>query len=307
MNTSLRSSSRICAIMALLVTLALSQAASAQTVTVFQSGFEPGEGYAPGALNNQNGWFAYIGEDLNFGRVTGVNPLSGSQSILLDGGDVQLGTFGNYAAIGRFTHIAPALNGNPLRFIEITGLAAIADSTPQANHVSIGDVALYRGDDPEVTDARLANDNGQLLFGYGLPNAVPVQASVAFEFRHVLDYQTGLMTGWMNGQIAYQSLPPFSTLVPDSLYFELASHLDALQFDTRIWFDNIRVTATYAPESVGDMNCDNIVDLADVPHFVQALLGTGFTGCDLNRADMNVDGLIDGRDMSHFSAALIQP
>lgn len=50
----------------------------------------------------------------------------------------------------------------------------------------------------------------------------------------------------------------------------------------------------------GDMNCDLSVDLYDMPHFVEALLSSGFTGCDANRADLNADGLIDGRDVPGF-------
>lgn len=58
----------------------------------------------------------------------------------------------------------------------------------------------------------------------------------------------------------------------------------------------------------GDLNCDLAVDLADVPHFVEALLATGnFTGCDVNRADMSQDGLIDGGDTRQFVAALLAP
>lgn len=57
----------------------------------------------------------------------------------------------------------------------------------------------------------------------------------------------------------------------------------------------------------GDLNCDLRVNLDDLPHFVAALLGTGFTGCDLNRADMNHDALIDGRDIRPFILAMTAP
>ncbi|MGE4198544.1 MAG: hypothetical protein AB7G11_15640 [Phycisphaerales bacterium] len=222
-------------------------AAHGQTVTVFQSGFEPGEGYTLGTIAGQNGWFLYQGEDPNFGRVTSVNPLGGSQSILLRGQDVEIGSFNNYAGLGRSAPIAPSLNGNPLRFIEITGLCAIDDPTPQSSHLSIGGVGLYRGDVDLVTDARATNDDGQLIFGYDLPHSLPVPAGTPFEFRHVMDYQTGRVTGWMNGQIAYQNFPAFSTSVPDSIWLELSSQLDLLPFDTQVWFDDLHVTATYVP------------------------------------------------------------
>ena len=58
----------------------------------------------------------------------------------------------------------------------------------------------------------------------------------------------------------------------------------------------------------GDMNCDNVIDMADVPHFVEALLATGsFSGCDINQADMNADTLINGRDTQPFVTAVLAP
>jgi len=62
-----------------------------------------------------------------------------------------------------------------------------------------------------------------------------------------------------------------------------------------------------SPVWPGDVNCDLRVNLGDVPHFVDALLATGFTGCDINRADMNQDTLIDGRDTKQFVDALVAP
>ncbi len=56
----------------------------------------------------------------------------------------------------------------------------------------------------------------------------------------------------------------------------------------------------------GDMNCDGAVNTADIPLFVQALLGTGsFGGCDINRADMNADARVNGLDTQAFAAALL--
>ncbi|MCC6678113.1 MAG: hypothetical protein IT436_13310 [Phycisphaerales bacterium] len=222
-------------------------AAHGQTVTVFQSGFEPGEGYSTGALAGQNGWFLYQGEDPDFGRVTNANPLSGSQSILLRGQDVEIGSFGNYAGLGRSAPITPSMNGNPLRFIEITGLCAIDDPTPRPGHLSIGGIGLYRGDIDLVTDARATNDDGRLIFGYDQRHSLPVRAGTPFEFRHVMDYQTGLVIGWLNGQLAYQDFPAFSTSVPDSIWLELSSQVDLLPFDTQVWFDDLHITATYVP------------------------------------------------------------
>ncbi len=57
----------------------------------------------------------------------------------------------------------------------------------------------------------------------------------------------------------------------------------------------------------GDMNCDGLVNAADHPLFVQALLVPPLPApCNpLTAADLNADGLLDGRDIPGFVAALL--
>lgn len=56
----------------------------------------------------------------------------------------------------------------------------------------------------------------------------------------------------------------------------------------------------------GDMNCDGAIGSADVPLFVDALLGvSGFGGCDVQRADMNGDLVINGADTAAFVSVLL--
>ncbi len=62
----------------------------------------------------------------------------------------------------------------------------------------------------------------------------------------------------------------------------------------------------------GDMNCDMVVDINDVPLFVQALVApfeymAAFPDCDIWLADMNKDGNIDGLDITDFIAAVLAP
>ena len=59
----------------------------------------------------------------------------------------------------------------------------------------------------------------------------------------------------------------------------------------------------------GDMNCDGVVNLADVDPFVLALVNPAayalaFPGCDVLAGDMNGDGLLNGLDVGLFVAAL---
>jgi len=58
--------------------------------------------------------------------------------------------------------------------------------------------------------------------------------------------------------------------------------------------------------SIGDMNCDCTVNVADIPQFVQALVDpAGFTGCNILNGDMQPDGSVNGRDVQGFVNLLV--
>lgn len=63
---------------------------------------------------------------------------------------------------------------------------------------------------------------------------------------------------------------------------------------------------------LGDLNCDGVINMQDLPLFVLALVDpaaytTGQPNCDVLRADMNSDGLANGRDAQGFITALTGP
>jgi len=230
------------------VTALVTASASADTLTIFSSGFEPSEGYSPGNLAGQLGWASFLGESPDFGKVTAVNPITGSQSIMIDGQDVELGTFGNYAGVYLPVSVPATYNGMPLTSIEITGRAAISDPTLDPDHFSAGNFSLWKDGFTFCTNLGPNSEFGQLTFGWELPNALPVQDGVVFEFRHVADYTTGLASQWMNGTPVYvdfaDSFNP--SVIPNEIYFDMFS-FDFLPFDTKVWYDDIVVTATYVP------------------------------------------------------------
>lgn len=69
------------------------------------------------------------------------------------------------------------------------------------------------------------------------------------------------------------------------------------------------------PPSLGDLNCNGTVDLADIPHFVQALIDPAgyaadhdcapYAACDPMLADMNGDTRTDGGDIRLFINTLV--
>jgi hypothetical protein len=66
---------------------------------------------------------------------------------------------------------------------------------------------------------------------------------------------------------------------------------------------------------LGDLNCDNVVNVADIPHFVQALLspvgydadhdGDPYPACARSLADLNADSSADGLDIHLFVDLLL--
>ncbi len=63
------------------------------------------------------------------------------------------------------------------------------------------------------------------------------------------------------------------------------------------------LTPVFAP---GDLNCDEAIDMNDLPLFVEALTAPGtFSGCDLNLADLSGDALINGQDIRLLTEALL--
>ncbi|MCB9858444.1 MAG: family 16 glycosylhydrolase [Phycisphaerales bacterium] len=63
----------------------------------------------------------------------------------------------------------------------------------------------------------------------------------------------------------------------------------------------------FIASSLGDMNQNGIVEVGDIPHFVDALLGNPPMGPGIaqNNADMNDDGMRNGNDIQLFVDALI--
>ena len=66
-----------------------------------------------------------------------------------------------------------------------------------------------------------------------------------------------------------------------------------------------------APAPPGDLNCDNQLNIEDVPNFALALVDPlafdEATDCDINRADLDANGEIDGRDIARFVESLATP
>ncbi len=64
------------------------------------------------------------------------------------------------------------------------------------------------------------------------------------------------------------------------------------------------------PGALGDMNCDGLVNTADIPAFALALVdatayAAAYQGCNIRRGDTNGDMVVDGRDIQMFIELVI--
>jgi hypothetical protein len=278
---------------AMVMALVSAAATQAQTVTIFQTGFEPTQGYIAGNLAGQNSWSTYLGEDPNFGKVVSTGALSGSQSVLLDGTDVKHGTFGNAAAVVHSAVIAPSVAGVPLRYVETTGLCKIVDPTVIASHDSVW-LVYYWSTAAPFTSVGAGIVNGQYRFGVPLSSSlsIPAQPGVTFQFRHLLDYQTGIARAWMNGQLAFQTSS--NAQFNPELYasaVHLAGSSSHLPCDTRAWYDDLQIKVVYGCET--DINIDFAVDVDDL---IAVILGWGPCGKSCP-ADTDNNGAVDVDDL----------
>jgi 6-phosphogluconolactonase (cycloisomerase 2 family) len=72
-----------------------------------------------------------------------------------------------------------------------------------------------------------------------------------------------------------------------------------------------RSLATWVPQpTLGDLNCDNVVNLDDIDPFVLALIDPdvyddAYPDCDITWADTNGDTMIDGQDVAMFITFLV--
>jgi hypothetical protein len=255
---------------AMVIALITFSAAHAQTVTIFQTGFEPSQGYSTGNLNGQNGWSSYLGEDPNFGEIVNTGALSGSQSVLLDATDVVPGTFGNAAEVRRSAVIAPSLASVPLRYVETTGLCKILDPTVIANHENVFYVNFWSNNTPHAASGP-GCVNGSYRFGWAIQGSltIPVQPNTTFQFRHLLDYRTGISRAWMNGQLAFQSSS--NDQFNEALYptvVGMSGSSDFPGFDMRVWYDDLNIKAVYGCRA--DMNIDFVVNVNDLLAVISA-------------------------------------
>lgn len=116
---------------------------------------------------------------------------------------------------------------------------------------------------------------------------------------------------------------PLESCSRDSSKARLASAIDPCGMSILAWSDggsgehdlfvqNVWPGGQLGPRSVvgGDVNCDFVVDSADLPIFVEALLdpashATIALCCNLSNADLNGDMQINGDDCAGFVAALL--
>jgi len=76
------------------------------------------------------------------------------------------------------------------------------------------------------------------------------------------------------------------------------------KFGGLAWTVDTPCVPSPCPFGKGDVNCDHALNSADIPWFVDAVMGN-YTGCDITLADMNDSGAVNGVDIQIFVNVLL--
>lgn len=101
--------------------------------------------------------------------------------------------------------------------------------------------------------------------------------------------------------------PPSAT---SAARVRVRAYYDGTLYGAYDWSDAVFTVA--AAPTAGDVNCDGVLDAADVTALVVALTdptayGTNYPGCPILRGDMDHNGLVDGADVEGFVDSLYGP
>ncbi len=86
----------------------------------------------------------------------------------------------------------------------------------------------------------------------------------------------------------------------------LQTEADCMSAGGLTWSLNTPCSPNPCAHALGDANCDNSVDIGDIPEFIAALLDQ-YTGCDIMLADMDQSGALNGGDIPLFVQAISGP
>jgi hypothetical protein len=147
----------------------------------------------------------------------------------------------------------------------------------------------------------IAADRAELNRDNTLPIIrVPIATGVPHTYRLELVGSTSY-TWFIDGQVIDTGLPegPYPSFNPNMNFRAKAAWVG----NTTSW-DYIRYGTIPVPHS-GDFNSDARVDEADLPFFLDCLLGPGSAWSGCRWADMNADGQADGADIQLFANAMM--
>lgn len=279
---------------------------SARGTLVYQTGFEA-PAYSLGQLVPQQGWLA----DGPAAAVSVQSSIvkSGSQAVKMNGADVT--TVGSHWWFDPVNYTIPVAT---LPFVVVEwdmylssaaltasyGIDVYMEDEPPALLRRAAAVTVDRFNTVRVWDGYQAFGAGALVATFGT-----VTRDAWHRYRMQMDYGVGEWELYIDGALVQSGMgisPASTFLLLDADLWTVSPTGGA---NDAAYYDNLSIENLAAIPScvAGDTNCDTVHNAADIPSFVNLLLGVG-AACDTCSGDLNGDTAVNGIDIALFLAGL---
>lgn len=281
-------------------------ATSAGALAVYQTGFEA-PAYSIGQLVPQQGWTA----DGPPAAATVQNGIvkTGAQAAKINGASItSVGSNWYFDSVNYTIPVAtlPILIVEWDMYVSSSSLPAsygidvyMEDEAPAFLRRAAA-VTVDRFNTVRVWDGYQAFGAGALIATFAT-----VTRDAWHHYRMVMDYGVGEWELYIDGGLVQSGLgiSPSSTLL--LLDADLWTVSPTGGANDAAYYDNFSIENLAAIPScvAGDTNCDTVHNAADIPSFVNLLLGTG-AACDACSGDLNGDMAVNGLDIPLFVAGI---
>ena len=163
------------------------------------------------------------------------------------------------------------------------------------------EVGLFAGLPADHASNLVAFPNGQGAGPFAITYDAQTDPSLGTTGSAILSFDTGEGFRYISND-ANATQFSFTTGADVSDLDEMVLFVRNTLENSRLHIDDISVSATPGVFLLGDVNCDGILDFADIPSFISVLQSGNF----LDKADIDGNDTVDFGDIAPFIALLIE-